>query len=304
MKQVVLEGPQFKWIDVVGPSPEELEALAAEYGIHPLAVQDCLDPKHLPKYESIGAMTFVILRAYDEDAGPDVDTVHGITRKVAIFFNDQFLITVHRAEQSFLEDLKRRAPERASESEAACERHVLAIANGTIDTFWTPLDDAEARIASIEERQEQPRNRIPFVHEVFHLKRRINAIRSTSRHILETVKKLTSGSAAHMPASPRLNDLRENAESLYFATDEILEDANSLLSLTLAAADHETNQITKVLTIFAAFFLPLTFIVGVYGMNFDVMPELRWRLGYPGVLAGMAMVSLGVYLWFRRKGWM
>ena len=304
MKQVVLEHPEFKWIDVVGPSPEELEALAAEYGIHPLAVQDCLEPEHLPKYERIGAITFVILRAYDENAGPDVDTVHELTRKVAIFFNDRFLITVHRAEQRFLEELKREAPRSASKSEPPCERHVLAIANGVIDTFWKPLEDAEARIASIEERQERPRNRTPFVHEVFHLKRRINAIRSTSRHILETVKKLTAGSAEHMPPSPRLNDLRENAESLYFATDEILEDANSLLSLTLAAADHETNQITKVLTIFAAFFLPLTFIVGVYGMNFDVMPELRWRLGYPVVLGAMAAVSLAIYLWFRRKGWM
>ena len=304
MKQVVLEGPQFKWIDVAAPSPEELGALAAEYGIHPLAVQDCLDPKHLPKHEKIGAVSLVILRAYDEQAGADVDTVHALTRKVAIFFDGQFLITVHRAEQRFLEGLKREASRLASTSEPLCERHVLAIANGVIDTFWQPLEDAEARIASIEERQERPHNRVPFVHEVFHLKRRLNAIRSTSRHILETVKKLTAGSAEHMPPSPRLNDLRENAESLYFATDEILEDANSLLSLTLAAADHETNQVTKLLTIFAAFFLPLTFIVGVYGMNFDVMPELRWRLGYPGVLGGMAVVSLGIYVWFRRKGWM
>jgi len=304
MKHVVLERPEFKWIDVVSPSPEELEALAAEYGIHPLAVQDCLEPEHLPKYERIGAITFVILRAYDDQAGPDIDTVHGLTRKVAIFFNDRFLITVHRAEQRFMEDLKREASRGASASEPLCERHVLAIANGVIDTFWKPLDDAEARIASIEERQERPGNRIPLVHEVFRLKRRINAIRSTSRHILETVKKLTAGGAEHMPPSPRLNDLRENAESLYFATDEILEDATSLLSLTLAAADHETNQITKVLTIFAAFFLPLTFIVGVYGMNFDVMPELRWRLGYPVVLVAMAAVCLGIYLWFRRRGWM
>lgn len=304
MKQVVLESGQFQWIDVVAPTPEELEALAAEHEIHPLAVQDCLDPKHLPKYERIGTITFVILRAYDEYAGPDVDTVHALTRKVALFFNDQLLITVHRAEQRFLEELKREAPLPVTKSEPPCERHVLAIANGVIDTFWKPLEDAEARIASIEERQEQPRNRITFVHEVFHLKRRINAIRSTSRHILETVKKLTAGSAEHMPPSPRLNDLRENAESLYFATDEILEDANSLLSLTLAAADHETNQITKLLTIFAAFFLPLTFIVGVYGMNFDVMPELRWRIGYPVVLGAMAAISLGIYLWFRRKGWM
>jgi magnesium transporter len=304
MRQLVLESAAFKWIDVVGPSPEELGALAAEYGIHPLAVQDCLDPEHLPKYERIGAITLVILRAYDEGAEPNADTVHKLTRKVAIFFDERFLITVHRAEQRFLEELKRDAPQQARKSEPPCELHVLAIANAMIDTFWKPLADAEAKIASIEERQERPRNRLTFVHEVFHLKRRINAIRSTSRHILETVKKLTSAGAELMPPSPGLNNLRENAESLYFATDEILEDANSLLSLTLAAADHETNEVTKLLTIFAAFFLPLTFIVGVYGMNFDVMPELRWRLGYPIVMGAMAAVSVVIYVWFRRKGWM
>lgn len=303
MKQVVVDSPQFKWIDVVGPNPEELDALAAEYGIHPLAVQDCLEPEHLPKYETLGPITFLILRAFDEKAGRDADTVHKITRKVALFFNGQFLITVHRAPQAFLEDLKQ-APRPVSKSEPACELYVLAIANGVIDTFWKPLDEAEARIAAIEERQERPANSSSFVHEVFHLKRRINAIRSTSRHILETVKKVTAAGAQQMSPSPRLNDLRENAESLYFATDEILEDANSLLTLTLAAADHENNQITKLLTIFAAFFLPLTFLVGVYGMNFDVMPELRWRFGYPVVLASMTAISLAIYLWFRRKGWM
>jgi magnesium transporter len=305
MREIVFESPQFKWIDIVAPGPGELEALAAEYQIHPLAVQDCLDPEHLPKYERLGAITFVLLRVYDEEAAADVDTVHKLTRKVAIFFTDQFVITIHRAEQRFLEELKRAGlPATSPPSEPACEMLVLAIANGVIDTFWKPLDDAEARIASIEERQERPSKRRSFVHEVFHLKRRINAIRSTSRHILETVKKLTAGGAAHMPSSPRLNDLRENAESLYFATDEVLEDANSLLSLTLAADDHESNQVTKVLTIFAAFFLPLTFVVGIYGMNFDVMPELRWRYGYPAVLVSMAAISLAIYIWFRRKGWM
>jgi magnesium transporter len=305
MKQVVLDAAGFKWIDIVGPSPEELQQLATEYGIHPLAVQDCLEPEHLPKYERIGPITFVLLRAYDDQAPPDADTVHKITRKVALFFNEQLLITVHRAEQRFLEDLKRDIAEAAATTKPRAELVVVAIANGVIDTYWRPLDDAEARLNAMDDHTDQPkRQRKNFVHSVFHVKRRINAIRSTSRHILETVKKLTASGAAQGPPTPRLNDLRENAESLYFATDEILEDANSLLSLTLAAADHETNQTVKVLTIFSAFFLPLTFIVGVYGMNFEFMPELHSRLGYPIVLGTMAGISIGIYLWFRRKGWM
>jgi len=304
MQQTVVGTAGFRWIDVVAPTSEELAALAAEHGIHPLAVQDCLEPEHLPKHEALGPITFVILRAFDEHADPKADTVHRITRKIALFFDGRFLLTVHRAPQRFLEELTREPPRPAGNSESLCELCVLAIANGVIDTFWRPLEDAEARIAAIEERQERPSTHRWFVHEVFHLKRRINAIRSTSRHILETVKKLTAAGAQHIAPSPHLNDLRENAESLYFASDEILEDANSLLSLTLAAADHENNQVTRVLTIFAAFFFPLTFIVGVYGMNFDVMPELRWHWGYPVVLISMAAISLATYFWFRRKGWM
>lgn len=304
MKKLVLETAKFQWFDVVDPTHDELAALAAEYEIHPLAVEDCLDPQHLPKYERMGAITLVILRAYDENAALEADNVQKLTRKVVIFFNDHVLITIHRAEQRFLEDVKREAQGSSPRAEPLCGFFVLAIANAVVDSFWRPIEEAEARIAAFEERDERARDPMGFVHDVFRLKRRINAIRSTSRHILETVKKLTAGAAEHMPPSPRQNDLREHAESLYFATDEILEDVNSLLSLTLATADHETNQITKVLTIFAAFFLPLTFIVGVYGMNFDVMPELRSRFGYPAVLFVMAAICLGIYRWFRRKGWM
>ena len=115
---------------------------------------------------------------------------------------------------------------------------------------------------------------------------------------------LAAAGEEHLPHSPFLNDLKENAETLYFATDEIMEDVNNLLSLELAAADHDTNEVMRVLTVFSAFFLPLTFIVGVYGMNFDVMPELRWTWGYPVVLTLMFTVCLGIYLWFRRKGWL
>lgn len=304
MRQIVLETAHFKWLDVSGPSPEELEALAGEYGIHPLSVQDCLDPEHLPKYERIGAINFMILRAYDEGAVADADTVHKLTRKVALFFNSQVLVTVHRAELPFLEELKRQPPRALSKSEPACALQVLAIANGVIDSFWNPLDEAETRISTIEERHVRPRDRARLVHEAFHLKRRINVIRSTTRHTLETVRKLGASSEEPLLPAPRLTDLRENAESLYFATDELLEDANSLISLTLAAADHETNQVMRVLTIFSAFFLPLTFLVGVYGMNFDLMPELRWRFGYPLAWGVMIACSLSIYLWFRRKDWL
>jgi magnesium transporter len=109
---------------------------------------------------------------------------------------------------------------------------------------------------------------------------------------------------ASEPTAPLFQDLRENAESMYSYAEELIEDVNSLLSIQLALAQHRTSEVVRVLTVFSVFFLPLTFIVGIYGMNFDFMPELRQRWGYPGVMAGMALVTLTIYLWFRRRGWL
>jgi magnesium transporter len=120
-------------------------------------------------------------------------------------------------------------------------------------------------------------------------------------HTLDAVQKLVPASE---PTAPLYQDLRENAESMHFYADELVDDVNNLLSVQLALASHRTNEVVRVLTVFSVFFLPLTFIVGVYGMNFQFMPELRERWGYPGVLAGMAVVTLAIYLWFRRKGWL
>jgi len=306
VKQVVVEAasPRFRWIDVTAPDKAELETLAAEHGLHPLAVQDCLDPEHRPKYEKLGPTTFVILRAVDEGAGPHADTAQKLTRKVALFFGKELLITVHRAEMPFLEALKAEARNEPPAGPGACAPHVIAVANGVIDTFWKPLDEAETLVSSLEDRQFGIKDRRQVIRRTFELKRRMNALRITARHTLETVKRLAASAEEHLPHSPFLNDLKENAETLYFATDEIMEDVNNLLSLELAAADHDTNEVMRVLTVFSAFFLPLTFIVGVYGMNFDVMPELRWAFGYPLTLGLMGAVCLGIYLWFRRKGWL
>jgi len=91
---------------------------------------------------------------------------------------------------------------------------------------------------------------------------------------------------------------------MHFYADELLEDVNNLLSMQLALASHRTNEVVRVLTVFSVFFLPLTFIVGVYGMNFHFMPELRSPWGYPAVLVGMGLVTLAIYLWFRSRGWL
>jgi magnesium transporter len=89
---------------------------------------------------------------------------------------------------------------------------------------------------------------------------------------------------------------------LYF--DQLTDDVNNLLTVYLSVSSQKTNEVMKVLTVFSAFFLPLTFLVGVYGMNFKYMPELEQRLGYPAIWAVMLGIVIGIYIWFRRKQWL
>jgi magnesium transporter len=100
-----------------------------------------------------------------------------------------------------------------------------------------------------------------------------------------------------------MNNILDSLQKMEFESDQVHENASSLLDTYLAIATHRTNEIMRVLTIFSVFFLPLTFIVGIYGMNFRYMPELGWTLGYPFTIALMLAITLSIFFWFRRKRW-
>jgi magnesium transporter len=299
--------PPFIWVDVVEPTPNELADVARRYNLHPTSVEDSLEPEHLPKYERIGSTTFIIVRAMDTAAAGDCSTLHEMTRKVAIFYGTDFLVTIHRTEQPFLteliEEYRSTAPPDgvAERRKGFLPRLLINIVNGAIATYQKPLEDAEATIDQFEATVFGEHEFTGLLRRIYLVKRRVTLMRRMLSHTLDAVKKLVPGSE---PTAPLYQDLRENAESMHFYADELLEDVNNLLSIQLALASHRTNEVVRVLTVFSVFFLPLTFIVGIYGMNFDFMPELRQRWGYPAVLAGMGLVTLAIFLWFRRRGWL
>jgi magnesium transporter len=298
--------PAFTWVDLVHPSREELANVARKCGLHPTSVEDSLDPEHLPKYERIGTTTFIIVRAIDTAAEDDCSTLHEMTRKVAIFYGADFLVTIHRSEQPFLTEIieKHRhpsPPEGAERRQSFLPRILIEIINESVTTYQKPLEEAEGAIDQFEATVFGEHEFAGLLRRIYLVKRRVTLMRRMLSHTLDAVKKLVPGSE---PAAPLYQDLRENVESMHFYAEELLEDVNNLLSIQLALASHRTNEVVRVLTVFSVFFLPLTFIVGVYGMNFDFMPELRERWGYPAVLVGMGLVTLAIYLWFRRRGWL
>jgi magnesium transporter len=303
--------PRFVWLDVVDPTREELSELVADYGLHPLSVNDCLDPEHLPKYEVFENHTFVILRAVDADAPRTADTVQALTRKLAVFAGPGFVITIHRKDQPWLTALQERGlanvPLKHATRSEGIQVHLLTqLFNAALDTYQRPLEEVELTLDRFDAKvfEGTVEGGAEFradLREIHRLKRQVTLCKRLLWRTVDVTQRMVPNAGK---AAALLRDVQENAESYHFYADELLDDANTLLTVQLALASQRTSEVMRVLTVFSVFFLPLTFIVGVYGMNFEYMPELREHWGYPAVLLAMGMVTFAIYRWFRHRGWL
>ncbi len=298
MRRDVVGRDECRWIDVTGPTREELLAVAHEFSLPPTVVEDCLDPEHLPKYERLDDATFLILRARDKAAPDDASTIQELTRKIAVFMRNGLLLTVHRADLGEIRDLR----DRFAADEAAVQSTILtALVLATLDSYDAPLERSQAILDDFEVGVFEDDVPAPSLRDAFHLKRRIALTRRILWQTHNVLQKLVPPAER---AEAVYQDMREAADAYLFWVDQLLDEVNQLLQVHLAMSSNRTNEVMRVLTVFSAFFLPLTFIVGIYGMNFHDMPELSSRYGYPLTIVAMLVLSVGIYAWFRKRGWL
>jgi magnesium transporter len=305
MIQTIADGTRgVTWVDVVEPAPAELTEVAHLYGLHSTAVRDCLDPEHLPKFERYPERVFVIIRVFDTESSPDCATVQEMTRKVAIFSGPEFVVTIHRKALPFLTALQadwRTLDATDSAPDAPATRLILEIIDRGLDTFEPPLEKIEEGLDDVEAALFANRHDTEDLLDLYLLRRRATLCKRMLWRGIEVLKLMNPGSE---PSTPRFQDVREGAEATHFYADEQLESVTNLTNLQLSLASQKTNQVIRVLTLFSAFFLPLTFVVGVYGMNFHNMPEIESPWGYPAVWVAMIVITVAIYLWFRHRGWL
>ncbi|MBP9211259.1 MAG: magnesium transporter CorA [Bacteroidetes bacterium] len=288
---------QYEWIDVVNPTAEELLAVAEEHGLHSNSVQDSLQPEHLPKFEWIDATAFIIARVYDHLSTRDADTIQDISNKVAIFVGKKFIITIHRGEQPLLDAIRSKYFQTGHCSTP--NELLIKILYYVFQSYIDPSRQLEDELDQLETQIVLKHQTNAVLRRLYYLKRKAAVclrILRLSKPIIDNLHKSTSA-AVHQ-------DLREFFLSLETSYDQTIEKANNLLNLYISISSQRTNEVVRVLTLFSVFFMPLTFIVGIYGMNFDVMPELRNPYGYPLVLLFMGGLTLGIYLWFKKRHWL
>jgi len=290
----------FRWIDIVLPKREELQQISEEFGLHATTIQDCLEPEHLPKYEKLDENVFIICRAFDEACAPDADSVQELTRKIAIVFSKDFMITIHRVDQAFLKSIRERwrnTPNLSAKS-AFFLLHEVFLA--VLQSYEMPLQKAMLSLDNIENEVFHKLEK-HHLEDLYYLKRKAGVFKEMFYLSRDILRSLTFESKHYLPF---LQDLRENADRLFFLSQQLYENTTNLLNLHISLSAQRTNEVMRVLTVFSVFFMPLTFIVGIYGMNFNHMPELEWRYGYFLTWLLIILVAFALYSWFRRRGWL
>jgi magnesium transporter len=261
-------------------------------------LEDCMDPTHLPKLEKSEGVTMLLVRAYDERSDSREDGVQSMTRKLVLFIGEHFLVAVHRQELPFLTAAL--AEIRAQKEEVRLQLVMRDILLAAAETFHKPIESAENRIHEYEKKMLRTPNANHDWEDIFVTKSRLMVIKRMLWHILNSVQKFVPHTNANLS---EFQDLRERLESLHFFADSLLDNLNSLLNIQISLASNGTNEVMRVLTIYSVVFMPLNLIVGIYGMNFEHMPELKSTYGYPAVLTLIVVTALSSFLWFRKKGW-
>jgi magnesium transporter len=289
-------GCPFIWLDVVNPTNEEVQKLSIDYKLHLLTLRDCLEPDHLPKRENLGDIQFLITRLLTGQTDQKADSIQEMSNKVAIFYSRDFLITIHRKPQEFLFSIKDSVI--AVNPCKTTNEIVTKILWHVLNTYDKPGINLSVQVDSLEREVFLKAVNTIIPQDLYYIKRKASVCQKLLILSTEAINSLRSDD---MVAIQDVKDLHIKLMNMY---GQIYEDVTNLLNIYLSMNSQKTNDVMKVLTIFSVFFMPLTFIAGIYGMNFQFMPELGKRWGYPACLALMAISSAVIYLWFKRKKWL
>jgi magnesium transporter len=283
------EYSNFVWTDFCAPSIESLDAIANEYKLDIFQIKDSLELGHLPKFEKHLNYNFIILRAFTSSIEQEARTITDLSNKIAFFFNGHKIISIHQKEFSFLQDVGKDFPDTQS--------LLLFIIRKMVDTYRPPLNKLDNKIEEFEAIIFLKDYSKVSLEQLYYLKtqtRITKKLLQLFQHTIQQMEVIDTNKTA-------LQDIKDSLVSLILKYEEVMENANNLLHTYHSVNSKKSNDVMKQLTVLSTFFLPLTFIVGVYGMNFESMPEIKWRYGYAFIWSLMGAFGLGFIIWFKKN---
>ena len=291
----------FQWIGVHDPSPDELQLIARTFDLHPLAVEDAGDSHQRPKLEHYGDTLFLVLKTlWYVDAHDAVET-----GEINVFIGSDFVVTVRHGEGIDLAESRRDLERRAQVLEHGPMGVMYAICDRVVDEYERVGAALEEDVDEVEESVFSPA-RTDDSTRIYVLKREIAEVRRAVMPLREPMRKFAMGYDDRV-ATETATYFRDVADHLQRVA-EVVDNLDGLLSTAfdahLARISVQQNEDMRKISAGAALVVVPTLVAGVYGMNFDHMPELHWTYGYPFALLLMAAMVGGLFVWFKKSGWL
>ena len=293
------------WYDVVGiHDSQAIAALGGRFGVHPLVVEDILNTSTRSKYEAHGPIRFVVARMLTLAPGTTVPSV--VSEQVSLLHGGPWVLSLQQRPGDVFDSLRNRIRTAGGRVREMGGDYLLhALLDAMVDSYFEVLAALEEAVEELRQRalDEAPAT---LVAQAQRLRSEAATVRRAALPLRDSVGRILAdaGDFITPKALPYFGDLHDHLVQTVDQSEWVLDRLQSATELSLAAASHRANEAMRFLTVVASIFIPLTFVAGIYGMNFERMPELGWRWGYPGLLAVMACVGLGMVAWFRRRGWL
>ena len=273
--ELVFKNKHCEWLDIEGATEEDLIFLHERFGINYLLLEDTLDANHLPKYEEDNGLKFFLMRENTELDRKNLNSISDVSTKLGIYLINNFIITIHRMKNRSIQEVKTNIF--LTEETATSDDIALQLAVKVMKYYDDESKHLLNLIDDLESDMFLKSNTSPtLLRKLYRLKRKTglnNRILNLSTDWVDKFKKLKL-------SDTEITDLKDKHKDVIADFDHLNSQALNLISMYLALSDQKANQTMKILTRFSVYFLPITFLAGLYGMNFKHMPELATKYGY------------------------
>ena len=297
------DSPTVAWIHIEGIHDTQiLEELGAVFGLHPLTLEDILNTDQRPKMEDFCEYIYIVLKTFYNPSDENNETT---SEQISIILGSTFVISFQEKETDIFKPIRERI--RAGKGrlrKSGADYLAYSLIDTIVDNYFTILEHLGEKIEIIEESLvKNPSTQT--LQAIQHLKREMIFLRKSVWPLRETISSLerTECQLIKEATGLFLKDIYDHTIQVIDTIETFRDMLSGILDIYLSSISNRMNEIMKVLTIIATIFMPLTFLAGVYGMNFKYMPELEWHWGYFFILGIMITIAVSMLVYFRKKRW-
>jgi magnesium transporter len=290
------------WINVDGLDRVDIiEKLGGYFNIHPLTLEDVLNTGQRPKTEDYDSYIYTVLKMMLHDTEKEEILID----QVSIIIGPNYLLSFQERQGDVFDPVRERFENPASRlRKSGVDYLAYSLIDAVVDNYFLILEHFGDEIESLEEGlviqprpetlmtiQKYKRDMIILRKAVWPLRELINGLQRVESDLIKETTNIY------------LRDIYDHTIQVIDSVEELRDILSSMVDIYLSSVSYRMNDVMKVLTVIATIFIPLTFIAGVYGMNFEHMPELKWRWGYPVVMLGMTFIGISMFAYFKKRRW-